>query len=116
MSEAESDKRDVVEQEFDLNQPPQKVWRAISLPEFRESWLPTDALAELEPTILEPGQSVSYRMRERTAPFLESTVTFEIASNGSGGTCLRILHELTDEGARRVRQAANSNVPLMLAA
>jgi uncharacterized protein YndB with AHSA1/START domain len=52
------------------------------------------------------------------APFLESTVTFTITPNATGGTCLRIVHELTD--ARfdgMARAAANSNSPpLRLAA
>ena len=51
-------------------------------------------------------------------PFLESTVTFTITPNATGGTCLRIVHQLTD--ARfdgMARAAANSNSPpLMLAA
>ncbi len=29
-----------IELEYDLDEPPQKVWRAISIPAFREHWLP----------------------------------------------------------------------------
>ncbi len=104
--------------EYELNEPPQKVWRAISIPEFRESWLPKEALADPEATSVTPGEEVRYRMRDNTPPFLESTVTFRIAPNATGGTSLRIIHELTDTRSDRMTRAAeNSNSPpLMLAA
>jgi len=107
-----------LELEYELNEPPQKVWRAISIPEFRERWLPMEPLVDPEATSTTPGQEVSYRMRDSTPPFLESTVTFRIAPNTTGGTILRIIHELTDARfGRATRAAANSNSPpLMLAA
>jgi uncharacterized protein YndB with AHSA1/START domain len=110
--------KDGIELEYNLDEPPQKVWRAISIPEFRENWLPKEALADPEATSITPGQEVRYRMRDNTPPFLESTVTFRIAPNATGGTCLRIIHELTDvRFDRMTRAAANRNrPPLMLAA
>jgi DNA-binding transcriptional ArsR family regulator/uncharacterized protein YndB with AHSA1/START domain len=107
-----------VELEFDLGDPPQKVWRAISIPEFRERWLPKEALADPDAITVTPGQEVRYRLRDDSPPFLESTVTFTITPNATGGTCLRIVHELTDARFDRMaRAAANSNSPpLMLAA
>ncbi len=107
-----------VELEFDLGDPPQKVWRAISIPEFRERWLPKEALADRDAITVTPGQEVRYRLRDDSPPFLESTVTFTITPNATGGTCLRIVHELTDARFDRMaRAAANSNSPpLMLAA
>lgn len=107
-----------IEMEFDLDEPPQKVWRAISIPEFRENWLPKDALADPEATTVTPGQEVRYRLRDDAPPFLESTVTFTIGPNATGGTCLRISQELTDARFDRMAStAANSNSPpLMLAA
>lgn len=109
---------DDIELEFDLDEPPQKVWRAISIPAFRESWLPESALADAEATTITPGEAVRYRLRDDTPPFLESTVTFTVLPNAVGGTCLRIIHELTDARFdRTTRAAANSNgPPLMLAA
>ena len=47
--------------EVDLGEPPQKVWRALSVPEFRETWLPGDALADPEATTVAPGEEVRYR-------------------------------------------------------
>jgi uncharacterized protein YndB with AHSA1/START domain len=107
-----------LEFEVELNEPPQKVWRAISMPEFRERWLPADALAAPEATTVTPDEAISYRLRDDTPPFLESTVTFTITPNAGGGTSLRIVHELDDVRHERMRKAAaNGNgPPLMLAA
>jgi uncharacterized protein YndB with AHSA1/START domain len=103
--------------EYELDEPPQKVWRAISIPEFREHWLPKEALADPEATSLTPGEEVRYRMRDREPPFLESVVTFRISPNADGGTSLRIIHELADARPGRAASAANSNgPPVMLAA
>ncbi|WP_105441294.1 SRPBCC domain-containing protein [Neorhizobium sp. T25_13] len=106
------------EQHYDLDAPPEKVWRAISISEFREKWLPKDMLADPEPVSVTPGERVRYRLRDGTPPFLESFVTFAIAPNAAGGTSLRILHELTGTTIERLSRAvANANSPpLMLAA
>ncbi|MBR7651064.1 SRPBCC family protein [Brucella oryzae] len=107
-----------IELEYELDAAPQKVWRAISIPEFRENWLPSEALADPEPASCKPGEEISYRMRESEPPFLESTVTFRIAPGISGGTFLRVIHELNDTRLKRVAAlAANSNrAPMMRAA
>ncbi|MES2057997.1 MAG: SRPBCC domain-containing protein [Pseudomonadota bacterium] len=107
-----------IELEYDIDAPPHKVWRAISIPAFRENWLPKEALVDSEAASLTPGQEVCYRMRESDPPFLESAVTFRIVPNAAGGTSLRIIHELTDMRFDRMSNAAanNDNVPLMLAA
>jgi uncharacterized protein YndB with AHSA1/START domain len=112
------DPRGGVELEFDLSDPPQKVWRAISIPQFRERWLPKEALADPDAITVTPGQEVRYRLRDDSPPFLESTVTFTITPNAAGGTRLRIVHELTDARFDWIeRAAANSNSPpRMLAA
>lgn len=107
-----------IELEFELTEPPQKVWRAISMPAFRETWLPKEALADPDPTSVAPEHEICYRMRDSTPPYLESTVTFQIAPNDVGGTRLRVIHELTDaRGVQETKAAANNNSPvLMLAA
>ncbi|MBB3524253.1 SRPBCC domain-containing protein [Rhizobium redzepovicii] len=107
-----------VELEFDLGDPPHKVWRALSIPEFRERWLPKEALADSDAIAVTPGQEVRYKLRDDSPPFLESTVTFTITPNATGGTCLRIVHVLTDARLDGMTRApANSNSPpLMLAA
>ncbi|GAB1581251.1 SRPBCC domain-containing protein [Phyllobacterium phragmitis] len=119
MSADETVKQDhTIEMEFEIDEPPQKVWRAISIPEFRQSWLPSHALADTEAASVTQGEEVSYRIREMDAPFTESLVTFRIAPNANGGTCLQVIHELTGIRHKRMEPtAANSNNPvLMLAA
>ena len=59
---------DVV-QEYKLDAPPEKVWRAISIPAFREKWLPDAALVDAEPLSSAPGEEVRYRMRDDEPPF-----------------------------------------------
>ncbi|AMD60386.1 hypothetical protein AWN88_19575 [Agrobacterium tumefaciens] len=107
-----------IELSYDLNEPPQKVWRAISIPEFREQWLPKEALADPEAASVTPGEEVRYRMRDSTPPFLESTVTFRIAPNAAGGTSLRVIHEQPDVRFDQTAKAAanNNSPPFMLAA
>ncbi|KMO14023.1 SRPBCC family protein [Methylobacterium platani] len=106
-----------IEQAYDLGEPLEKVWRALSIPALREHWLPGSALAAPEPVAVTPGEEVSYRMREAAPPYLESTVTFHIAPNGTGGTCLRIVHDLTDARlAPPTTAAANGNMPMLRAA
>ena len=118
MNDEKTEKRkDGIELEYELNEPPQKVWRAISIPEFRDSWLPKEALADPDAISVTPGQEVRYKLRDDTPPFLESTVTFRIAPNPTGGTSLRIIHELTDvRFVRMTRAAANNNSPILMLA
>jgi uncharacterized protein YndB with AHSA1/START domain len=118
MSDGKTDEQNSgIELEYQLDAPPHQVWRAISLPEFREKWLPRDALADPDAASVTPGREVRYRMRDDAPPFLESTVTFRIAPSRNGGTSLRIIHELTDARLTRMtRAAANSNGPPLMRA
>lgn len=101
--------------EYDLDAPPEKVWRAISIPAFRDRWLPGGDLAEAEPVATEPGVEIRYRMRDGAPPFLDSVVTFRLRPGAAGGTILRVVHELAQA---RPAQAmpANRNGPVMRAA
>jgi uncharacterized protein YndB with AHSA1/START domain len=103
--------------EYDFDEPPEKVWRAVSVPELREKWLPQELLADGEPVSSVPGKEVRYRMRDDAPPFLESNVTFEVSPRSGGGARLRIIHRLADARIdRRPPAAANSNRTLMRAA
>jgi uncharacterized protein YndB with AHSA1/START domain len=96
--------------EFELDAPPEKVWRAISIPAVRRKWLPNGELAEAEPVSSKPGTEIRYRMRDGEPPFLESVVTFQVIANDVGGTRLRIVHGLADARLeRRPPRAANNN-------
>ena len=103
--------------EYELNAPVEKVWRAISTPAFRETWLPSADLANAEPLSSTPCEEIRYRMREDEPPFLESVVTFQIVPNADGGTRLRIVHGLVDARLERdPPKAANSNMPCLMRA
>jgi uncharacterized protein YndB with AHSA1/START domain len=95
-SEAETDTTTDLVFEYELDAPPEKVWRALSIPAFREKWLPQEALVSAEPVSSVPGKEVRFGMREDEPPFLESAVTFQVLPNVDGGTRLRIIHELAD--------------------
>lgn len=115
-TEAERRKKDLMF-EYELDAPPEKVWRAVSNPAFRDKWLPGQDLADAEPISTAPGEEVSYRMRDDDPPFLVSIVTFQIRPDANGGTILRIVHGLTDTRlAPQMPPAANSNAPLMMLA
>lgn len=108
MSETEAARRVTdLTLEYELDVPPEKVWRAISIPAFREKWLPGTMLADPDPVSSTPGEEVGYRMREEKPPFLESIVTFQVRPGAQGGTLLRIVHRLTEAAAPS--QAANTN-------
>ncbi|CUZ56326.1 Activator of Hsp90 ATPase homolog 1-like protein [Serratia marcescens] len=91
---AEQPPRDRLVLEYSLDAPPEKVWRALSIPELREQWLPTGDLAQVEPLATTPGEAVSYRLRDDQPPFLESVVTLQIVPDAGGGSLLRIIHQL----------------------
>jgi len=103
--------------EYELDAPPEKVWRAISIPGFRDKWLPKKDLADADPVSAAPGEEIRYAMRDGEPPFLESVVTFQVRPGAGGGSVLRVVHGLTD--ARLVPRklpAANNNGPLMMLA
>ncbi|BEM71835.1 hypothetical protein SME36J_12580 [Serratia marcescens] len=91
---AEPSPHDRLVLEYSLDAPPEKVWRALSIPELREQWLPTGDLAQAEPLATTPGEAVSYRLRDDQPPFLESVVTLQIVPGVGGGSLLRIIHQL----------------------
>ena len=104
--------------EYELDAPPEKVWRALSMPAFRERWLPGGDLADPEPVASTPGEEIGYRMRDNEPPFLESIVTFRIAPDADGGTILRIVHGPVDTRLmqRPPLMAMNDNRPRLMCA
>ncbi|EJN08656.1 hypothetical protein PMI42_07130 [Bradyrhizobium sp. YR681] len=108
-----SDEALVLEYEFDA--PPAKVWRAVTIPELRERWLPDRDLAGAEPESTIAGEEVRYRLRDSEPPFRESHVIFRLEPNVSGGTRFRIIQQTCDIGMK-LPQPANSNGCLMRAA
>lgn len=88
--------------EYRLDAPPGKVWRALSIPELREHWLPGSGdartLSAQPPCVLELA------LREAGPPFAESTVRFALRPDAAGGTLLTIEHAMAPQ---RRREAAN---------
>lgn len=127
--------------ECDLPHPPEKVWKALTVPELVAAWLmpndiearagahfsfreegETNAPVECEVLEAEPFRRLSYSWRDEEArkKALTSIVTFELC-RAVGGTRLRITHSGMEmpAGAKRsvALSAANMNLrPRMLRA
>ncbi|MER9840370.1 SRPBCC domain-containing protein [Mesorhizobium australicum] len=103
---------DAIEFEYDLAEPPEKVWRALTVPELLAAWMMPndirpqtgsrfafagqDAAIECEILDAEPERLLRYSWHEKSddaAHPLDSTVTFTLARTVSGGTHLRIVHD-----------------------
>lgn len=87
--------------ECDLDEPPEKVWRALTEPELLQEWLQEVGPARTEYEILnaEPHRTLRYRWRDRETGRddsvereVHSVVTVELAPGETGGTHLRLTH------------------------
>ena len=98
-----------------LDAPPEKVWRALTIPEYLERWLKPAQDVDLAVVTAEENRSLTYRWREAGQGAIvgmeDSLVTFELTPTTDGGTWFRLTHEPI-----AVPVAANSNGPMMLAA
>jgi len=100
------DHEDEVRFETELDAPPEKVWRALTVPEFVSLWLaPSDTRPEegrafrlkgedgeieCETVEAKPPHTLSYSWREQGGP--DSLVHFHLAGTEAGGTRLTIVH------------------------
>ncbi|TIL76009.1 MAG: SRPBCC domain-containing protein [Mesorhizobium sp.] len=113
---------DSIEFECELPDPPEKVWRALTVPDLLAAWMmpndikpeigsrfafaKPDAPIECEILDAEPERLLRYSWRERPAPgsaadpldspmdgSMDSIVTFTLDRTVSGGTHLRIVHD-----------------------
>jgi uncharacterized protein YndB with AHSA1/START domain len=128
---------DTIAFECELPEPPEKVWRALTVPELLAAWMmPNDIKPEIgsrfafagpdtpiECEILdaEPGRLLRYSWRERAEPGdaarhgpLDSIVTFTLDRSISGGTHLRIVHDGFARTAMRVVAMAGASCRLSL--
>ena len=128
MSDLAAEPEDIV-LDYDLDEAPERVWRALTRPELVAEWLgPSDIAPEvgrrfaLEPApdksvdceILEaePERKLSYRWREADAggALVDSTVTFEVTPSPLGGSHLRLVHSgFRAAGAGSMTSFANDN-------
>jgi uncharacterized protein YndB with AHSA1/START domain len=127
-----ADTVEVLVLDYDLDEAPEKVWRALTRPELVAAWLgPNDMTPEvgrrfaLAPTpdkpvdceILEaePERRLSWRWREADGQggTVDSTVTFEVTPTPLGGSHLRLIHSgFRAAGAGSMTSAANDNTPI----
>lgn len=100
-----------------LDAPPDKVWRALTIPEYLERWLRPEKDLDLAVVTSEENRSLTYRWREAGQGAImgmeDSLVTFELTPTSDGGTWFKLTHAPV-----AVPVAANSNVAgaMMMAA
>jgi uncharacterized protein YndB with AHSA1/START domain len=100
-----------------LEAPPEKVWRALTIPEYLARWLKPEQDIDLAVVTAEENKSLTYRWRESGEGSIigaeDSLVTFELTPMRDGGTWFKLTHAPV-----AMPVAANSNYrgPLMLAA
>src|SRR5690349_17678723 len=71
-----------------LDAPPEKVWRALTIPEYLERWLKPDKDLDLSVVTAEENKSLTYRWREAGQGAIvgmeDSLVTFELSPMTDG--------------------------------
>lgn len=119
--EAEISEAGDVTVECSLDAPPEKVWRALTVPELVTDWLGArpesgeakdDASPLYEIVEAEPFSHVRYRWRDHDADEADSFVTFELQPRQDGGTTFRLVHARS----RPAIQPANGNSPPLVMA
>lgn len=110
MMKAKPDSSDSLVFECDFEEPPEKVWRALTEPELLEAWLANDEPGQsresrdthspdCEILSAEPHTRLRYRWRDRESGGeesepreVDSVVTVELSPGRAGGTHLRLTH------------------------
>ena len=95
----------------DLDEPPEKVWRALTVPELMAAWLaegdikaevghrfelkPETGPVECEVLEADPRRQLRLRWRERdeAGDLIDSEVSFVLTPTITGGTRLRLVHD-----------------------
>jgi uncharacterized protein YndB with AHSA1/START domain len=95
----------------DLDEPPEKVWRALTQPDLMAAWLaegdiepkvghrfdlkPEAGPVECEVLKADPGRELrlAWRERDEDGEMVESEVTFVLTPTIDGGTRLRLVHD-----------------------
>jgi uncharacterized protein YndB with AHSA1/START domain len=114
--------------DYDLDESPEKVWRALTDPALVAKWLAPndistevgrrfsltpspDAPVDCEVLEADPERRLSYRWREAggNGPPLDSIVTFEITALPAGRSHLRLVHREAAAAGAVVSIAAPAN-------
>ena len=100
-----------------LDAPPEKVWRALTIPEYLERWLKPAEAIDLSVVTSEENRSLTYRWRESGQGAIvgaeDSLVTFELTPTLDGGTWFKLTHAPI---VLPVAANSNTSAPTMLAA
>ncbi|MBF0680260.1 MAG: SRPBCC domain-containing protein [Devosia sp.] len=97
------DSREELTFETVLDAPPEKVWRALTIPEYRDRWLQQPDDVKLHLVAVNANSLLTFSWVERDE---ESLVTIELHPTKDGGTAFRLTHVPV-----RIPAAANSNDP-----
>ncbi|MEO5322684.1 SRPBCC domain-containing protein [Mesorhizobium sp. CC13] len=117
------EKCDAIVVECELEAEPEKVWRALTVPELVSAWLDVPAADDVAADttgpvyrIVEalPFSRVRYAWNDDSAGEPDGFVTFDLAAQPGGGTWLRLTHS-AEIGRRPAGAAANSNSPPVMA-
>lgn len=99
MTKATPESSDSLVFECDFEEPPEKVWRALTEPELLEAWLTPAETATYEILTADPHRLLCYRWLDRESEGadsvereVQSVVTVELAPGHEGGTHLRLTH------------------------
>lgn len=110
-------RNDEVVVECDLDAAPEKVWRALTVPELVEQWLGVHPAGandygerSYEIVEAEPFSRLRYAWRDRAASEPDTIVTFDLRPLPDGGTWFRLTHGIA-AGSRAPVMAANCNSP-----
>lgn len=98
---------DAVVFECELDQAPDKVWRALSEPDLRAAWLGDAEAAQCEVVEATPGERLDLAWRADDG---DSRVSFEVRPAEGGGARLKIVHRLTGPAAQALILPAHGTV------
>jgi uncharacterized protein YndB with AHSA1/START domain len=100
--------------ECDLPQTPDKVWKALTVPDLLAAWLPDAVDSEI--LAAEPNRLLRYRWparedeKDEAGRTLESVVTFELTGTPAGGTHLRVVHRLVAHPVAVASAGTSTNI------
>jgi uncharacterized protein YndB with AHSA1/START domain len=111
----DADSIDEVVVDCELDAAPEKVWRALTVPELAAQWLETDrsgenAAGDRSYALIEaePYNRVRYAWRDETASEPDTVVTIVLSPAPAGRTRFRLTHSVSE---RTMPVAVNSNRP-----
>lgn len=111
----DTDDTDAVVVDCELDAAPEKVWRALTVPELAAQWLETERAGDSRPgepsyAIIEaePCSRVRYAWRDDAASEADTVVTIDLSPAPDGRTHFRLTHSARQ---RAMPVAVNANRP-----